>query len=125
MVVAARRRRREPRMGTSNQKTPTRVTMSTSTYPIRAKGNGFAQDELEGPDGGDDELLHGADLPLPDDGHAGQHKGDQHDQEGHDAGDVEVPALQVGVEEGPGLHVDSPLEEEGLLHGVGNIRKGA
>ena len=73
---------------------------------MSGEGERLAEDEFDGADGGDEDLLHRADFLFADDGHAGEHEGDEGDEGGDDAGDVEVSAFEVGVEPGAGVEAD-------------------
>ncbi|VBB43798.1 hypothetical protein TRIP_B320016 [uncultured Desulfatiglans sp.] len=74
-------------------------------------GDGLAEDPLGGGQRGDDQLLHRAGLPLADDGHRGEKQGQEHDQKGHDAGHIEVLAVEVRVVPGADAPVDPAVFE--------------
>ena len=74
--------------------------------PNDGEGKRLSQDQLNGTDGGDHQLLHGADFLLPDDGHGGQHDRDQGDDVHDHAGHKIVLTLEVFVEPDAALDGD-------------------
>lgn len=65
------------------------------------KGDGLPQDELHRPDGGDQKLLHGAQLLFPDHRQGGETDAHQHDHHADDPGHISNVADPVFIE--PGL----------------------
>ena len=64
-------------------------------------GHGLAQHHFVGLNGADQDLLHGAGLLFPGNGHGGQQRADHDQQQGHDAGHHKVGRLHVRVVEDP------------------------
>jgi len=60
--------------------------------PHNGEGDRLSQDQLDGTDGGDHQLLHVADLLFPHDGHGGEHDRDYRDDVHDDTGHKVVPA---------------------------------
>ena len=106
--MQTKRKKREPLMGTWNQRTPTAVTRIICPKPVAADGDHLCEHQLQGPDGGHHELLDGADLPLPHDRHGRHHEaGKQRDQR-DDAGQKKVAAPQVRVVPDPCAEIGRP-----------------
>ena len=70
-----------PRNGMPNQNTPTSGDERDVEEADHDERRTFAEDELHRPDGRDHDLLDRADLLLAHDGHAREHKADEHDHQ--------------------------------------------
>ena len=92
-----------PRKGTSNHRHPDDGHQDDVSQGDEDKGDGLAQHQFEGPDGGHQDLLHGADLLFPHHRQGREHQGEQQHHHGDDPGHHGVAGNQVGVEPGPGL----------------------
>ena len=68
--------------------------------------NRLAENEFGRGDGCYHDLLHGTDFFFTDHRHAGEHQGDQHDNDGNDAGHIKITAFQVFIEPCPFLEID-------------------